>query len=119
MPGIDVRAARARLTLTAVLELIGFAPRWRWGAQWRGPGPVHRSRPRPRRAVAAHLGQGVGHCFAGGAGGNVLDRWVAVTRQPLHAAVIDWDPRRGREVPWLPPRATTARRPKESTMPEP
>ena len=119
MPGLDFREARARLTLAEVLELIGFEPRWRWGKQWRGPCPVHRSRTRTSRAFAAHLGKGVWRCFACGAGGNVLDLWVAVTRQPLHAAVIDLCQRLGREVPWLPPRATTMRPTKESTMSEP
>ena len=118
MPGIDFRAARARLALAEVLALIGFEPRTRWGAQLRGPCPVHRSRSRTSRAFAAHLGQGVWHCFACGAGGNVLDLRVAVTRQPLHAAVIDLCQRLGQEVPWLPRRSSIARRPKEPTMPE-
>jgi DNA primase len=119
MPGIDFREARARLALAEVLELIGFEPRSRWGEQRRGPCPVHRSRSRTSRAFAADLGKGVWHCFACGAGGNVLDLWVAVTRQPLHAAVIDLCQRLGQEVPWLPRRPAPARRTKEPTMPEP
>jgi hypothetical protein len=119
MPGIDFREARARLGLAEVLDLLGFEPRWRWGEQRRGPCPVHRSRSSASRSFAAHLGKGVWHCFACGAGGNALDLWVAVTQQPLHAAVIDLCQRLGREVPWLSARSSTARRPKEQTMPEP
>jgi DNA primase len=102
MPGIDYRAARAQLPLTAVLELLGFAARERYGDQIRGRCPVHGSRKPASRSFAAHLGKGVWHCFSCGAGGNALDLWAAVTRQDLHAAVLDLCRRLGREVPWLP-----------------
>jgi DNA primase len=121
MPGIDFRQARARLSLAAVLELVGFEARGSAAGQLRGPCPVHRSRSRTSRAFAADLAKGVWHCFACGAGGNVLDLWRAVTRQPLHAAVLDLCQRLGQEVPWLPPRSRTrAARPREeTTMPDP
>jgi DNA primase len=121
MPGIDFRQARSQLRLSEVLELVGFVPCWRGGDQVRGPCPVHRSRGPRSRSFAAHLGRGVWHCFRCGAGGNVLDLWVALTRQPLHAAVIDWYGRLGREVPWLPRPAPGRRadRREKSTMPDP
>ena len=102
MPGIDFRAARARLSLAAVLDLLGFVPRTRCGDQVRGPCPVHRSRSPASRSFAAHLGRNLWHCFRCGAGGNALDLWAARTRQPLHAAVLDLCARLGRDVPWLP-----------------
>ena len=102
MSAIDFRAARAQVRLAEVLELIAFVPCGRLGEQVRGPCPVHRSHSARSRSFAAHLGRGVWHCFRCGAGGNVLDLWVALTRQPLHAAVIDLYTRLGREVPWLP-----------------
>jgi DNA primase len=106
MPGIDFREARARLPLAAVLQLLGFVPRARAGDQVRGPCPMHGSRSPSSRSFAAHLGRGVWHCFRCGAGGNALDLGVALTRQPLHAAVRDLCARLGRDVPWLPrPRA--------------
>ncbi len=122
MPGIDYREARARLRLGEVLALLGFEPPSRGGAQVRGPCPIHRSHRPTSRSFAAHLGKGVWHCFACGAGGNALDLWVAVTRQELHAAVIDLCGRLGREVPWLtarasPPRRLVARG--EAAMPDP
>jgi DNA primase len=121
MPGIDFRQARSQVSLLEVLELIGLAPCWRRGDQLRGPCPVQRSR-RPRsRSFAAHLGRGVWHCFHCGAGGNVLDLWVAVTGQDVHAAVIDLYQRLGREVPWLPrPAVSTGRADRrEKSMPDP
>ncbi len=110
MPGIDFREARARLPLAAVLDLLGFVPHRRTGDQVRGPCPVHGSRGPRSRSFAADLGRGVWQCFRCGAGGNVLDLWVAVTRQPLHAAVLDLCRRLGREVPWLPRPARSGRR---------
>jgi DNA primase len=121
MPGIDFRVARSQVRLAEVLELIGFEPRSRAEDQVRGPCPVHQSRTPTSRSFAAHLKKGVWHCFRCGAGGNVLDLWVAVTRQHLHAAVIDLYTRLGGEVPWLQP--TAAMRPvyrrEKPTMPEP
>jgi DNA primase len=115
MPGIDFREARSRLRLTEVLDLLGFEASARHGDEVRGPCPVHRSRTPGSRSFAAHLGKGAWHCFGCGAGGNALDLWVAVTRQPLYAAVIDLYKRLGYEVPWL-------RRPRQQekpAMPEP
>ena len=122
MPGIDFREARSRLPLSEVLELIGFEPRWRNGDEVRGPCPVHRSRTSTSRSFAAHLQKGVWQCFRCGAGGNVLDLWLAVTRQALHAGVIDLYTRLGRAVPWLPRTAVSVRpvgRREKPTMPDP
>ncbi|HEY0785482.1 MAG TPA: CHC2 zinc finger domain-containing protein, partial [Acidobacteriaceae bacterium] len=102
MPGIDFRAARARLPLAAVLELLGFVPHTRVGHQLRGACPVHRSRSRTSRSFAAPLGKQAWHCFRCGAGGNALDLGAALTRQDLHATVLDLCQRLGRDVPWLP-----------------
>ena len=101
MPGIDYRAARALLPLADVLGLLGFVPRRRHGQQLRGPCPRHRSRSATSRSFAVHLGKNAWHCFGCDAGGNALDLWVAVTRQELHAAVLDLCQRLGRDVPWL------------------
>jgi DNA primase len=122
MPGIDFDEARARLPLAAALDLLGFVPQRRTGAQVRGPCPVHGSRGPRSRSFAAHLGRGVWHCFRCGAGGDVLDLGAAVTRQPLHAAVRDLCGRLGREVPWLRRPAGPGRRdPRrgKTTMPDP
>jgi DNA primase len=104
MPGIDYRAASAVLPLADVLGLLGCVPRPRHGVQLRGPCPVRGSRSPTSRCFAAHLGKNAWHCFGCGAGGNALDLWAAMTRQPLHAAVLDLGQRLGRAVPWRPPR---------------
>ena len=101
MPGIDYRAARALVRLADVLGLLGYTPSTRVGQQLRGPCPLHGSRSQASRVFAAHLGKNVYHCFRCGAGGNALDLWAALTRQPLHAAVLDLCERLGRPVPWL------------------
>jgi DNA primase len=119
MPGIDFREARSRLRLSEVLELIGFEPRWRYGDEVRGPCPVHHSQTPRSRSFAAHLKKGVWHCFRCGAGGNVLDLWVAVTRQELHAAVVDLYRQLGHEVPWRPTAAGGACRKEKPTIPDP
>lgn len=109
MPPIDFRAARAQLRLADVLALCGFTPSSRHGLQWRGPCPVHRSGRPASRSFAVHLGKSSWHCFACGAGGNALDLWVALTGQPLYAAVVDLCARLGQEVPLLAPRRVPAR----------
>jgi hypothetical protein len=122
MPGIDFRQARSEVRLAEVLGLIGFVPCRRLGEQVRGPCPVHGSRGPRSRSFGAHLGRGVWHCFRCGAGGNALDLWVAVTRQPLHPGVLDRYGRLGRAVPWLPRPAAAGRRAGaggESAMPDP
>ncbi|MBV9693995.1 MAG: hypothetical protein JO261_09860 [Alphaproteobacteria bacterium] len=119
MPGIDFREARARLRLADVLALVGFQGRRGWDGQVRGPCPVHRSRSRTSRAFVAHLDKGMWHCFVCRAGGNALDLWVAVTRRPLHAAVLDLCQRLRQEVPWRPRRPASGRPTEERTMPDP
>ena len=107
MPAVDYGAARAQLRLADVLDLLGYQPCWRQGEQVRGPCPVHGSRSGTSRAFAAHLGKNLFHCFGCGAGGNALDLWVALTRLPLHAAVLDLCQWLGRPVPWLARSTTT------------
>src|SRR5262249_60796176 len=101
MPAIDGRRARAELRLADALALIGYRPRTRHGLQWRGPGPLHGSRAATSRRCAAPLGKNLVHCFRGGAGGNALDLWAALSRGPRPAAVGDWCERLHQPVPWL------------------
>ena len=101
MPAIDYRHARTQLRLADVLELIGYRPCWRQGDRLRGPCPLHGSRSASSRAFAVHLGKNLFHCFRCGAGGNALDLWAALSRLPLHAAVLDLCQRLHQPVPWL------------------
>ena len=89
MPGIDFREARARVRIAEVLALMGLEPRRVLGGQARGPCPLHRSQSPTSRVFAVHLDKNVYHCFRCGASGNALDLWAALSRLPLHAAVLD------------------------------
>lgn len=95
MPAIDYRQARAEVRLGDVLRLLGQEPRRR------GRCPVHESRSLRSRSFAADLERNLWYCFRCRRGGNALDLWVAVTRQPLHQAVLALYERLGRSVPWL------------------
>jgi len=101
MSAIDYRRARAQFRLADVLALIGYELRSRQGQQGRGPCPLHGSRSATSRVFAVHLGKNLYHCFRCGAGGNALDLWAALSRLPLHAAVLDWCARLHHPVPWL------------------
>jgi DNA primase len=101
MPAIDFAELRRQVRLGQVLELLHFAVVSRWGAQVRGPCPVHGSTRRRSRVFAAHLERHVWHCFRCGASGNALDLWLAVTKQPVYAGALDLCRRLGLEVPWL------------------
>jgi DNA primase len=122
MPTIDYRRARAELRLADVLHLIGYEPRARLGQQLRGPCPLHGSRLPTSRVFSVHVGKNLYHCFRCGAGGNALDFWAALSRLPLHAAVLDLCERLHHPVPWLhDPRPSSSHEtsPPEETRPMP
>jgi DNA primase len=89
MAGIDYRALRGALRLGQVLDLLGFVPTSRAGAQVRGPCPVHGSRTPRSRSFAAHLERHCWQCFRCAAHGNALDLWAAATKRPLYEAAVD------------------------------
>jgi DNA primase len=106
MPGIDFRQVRQRCSMAEVLDLIGFVPRLRYGAQVRGCCPVHRSEAPTSRSFAVHLQRQLYHCFRCGSAGNQLDLYAAVTQQGLYAAAVDLCVKLHREVPRLPAKAS-------------
>ena len=89
MSGIDYALLRQQLSLTQVLELLGFTAMTRRGPQLRGPCPVHGSRTPRSRSFAAHLEKNCWHCFGCGAGGNALDLYLAVTRLPVYEGALE------------------------------
>jgi DNA primase len=103
MPGIDFALLRRQLSLTQVLDLLGFQPTTRRGPQVRGPCLLHGSRSPRSRSFAAHLEQHCWHCFRCGAGGNALDLYAAATRLPLYEAALELCRRLGLTPPWLAP----------------
>ena len=105
MAGIDYAALRRGLRLGPVLDLLGFVPSARAGAQVRGPCPLHGARTPRGRCFAAHLERHCWHCFRCGAGGNALDLWMAATRLPLYEAALDLCRRLHLAIPRLPARS--------------
>jgi DNA primase len=101
MPAIDFAELRRQVRLGQVLELLHFEVVARWGAHVRGPCPVHGSTRPHSRVFAADLERRCWHCFRCGAGGNALDLWLAVTKQPVYAGALDLCSRLGLQVPWL------------------
>ena len=98
---IDFRQARSEVQLGRVLELLGWQPRQRHGAQVRGACPLHGSTSPRSRSFSAHLGRGAWQCFRCGASGNALELWALATGQRLYPAVLDLYDRLGQPVPWL------------------
>ena|SRR5579883_2139585 len=101
MPGICFREVRSLVSMTQVLELLGFEAQTTSGAEVRGPCPVHRSVSPKSRSFSANLAKRVYRCFRCGSAGNHLDLYAAATHQSLHAAAVDLCQRVGCAVPWL------------------
>ena len=108
MPGIDFHQVRQQVSMTQVLDLIGFQATRRRGLQLRGPCPIPGCRSSSRRAFSVHLTRQVYHCFACGSHGNLLNLWAAVRRLPLHPATVDLCRTAGLPLPWLPNPSTTS-----------
>ena len=89
MSSIDYHRVRRQISMTQVLDLIGFQATRRRGPQLRGPCPIPNCSSTSHRAFSVHLTRQIYHCFACGSHGNPLDLWAAVRRLPLHSAAID------------------------------
>jgi len=78
---------KSRVTLAQVLR--SYQVDWLRGSgrgQYRGRCPIHRGQG--REAFHVHLERGVFHCFACGAGGNVLDLVAAMEGCSIRAAAL-------------------------------
>jgi len=102
MSGIDFTLLRRQITLTQVLDLVGFTPTTRRGAQVRGPCPVHGSAP-GSRSFAAQVAKNCWRCFRCGAGGNALDLYLAVTKLPVYEGALELCARLHVSAPRSPP----------------
>jgi DNA primase len=100
VPAIDFQAVRQRISMSAVLDLIGFEPQSRSGSVLRGPCPIHHSQTPRSRSFAVQLERKVYHCFRCGAGGNHLDLYAAVTQQDVYHAALDLCTKLHVPVPW-------------------
>jgi putative transposase len=102
-PAIDFTAVRAAITLSAVLDLLGFQPNSNRGGQQRGPCPLHGSTLGTASCFSANLEQQVFQCFKCGCSGNALDLWAKATKLTPYDAAIDLCQRLGIVLPTLPP----------------
>ena len=101
-PAIDFNALHALITMSAVLQLLGFQPRTTRGAQQRGPCPLHGSASGTSRCFSANLDQHIFHCFKCGKSGSALDLYAHATRQSIYDAALDLCQRLQLPVPQLP-----------------
>lgn len=101
MPGIQFQAVRSQVSISQVLDLLGFVPNSRRGAQLRGPCPVHGSQTAGSRSFAVHLQRNAYNCFSCRSAGNQLDLWAAATKQDLHSATADLCQRLQLAIPWV------------------
>ncbi|MBI3463468.1 MAG: hypothetical protein HY000_10485 [Planctomycetes bacterium] len=98
---INFQVVRASVTLAQVLDLIGFVPTERRGAQVRGPCPIHGSTSTQSRSFSANLRKNAFQCFRCGASGNHLDLWATVNGMELSEAARTLCERVGVVVPEL------------------
>ena len=101
MPGIDFHVLRQEITMQQVLDLVGFEPTTRTGAQWHGPCPVHGSTSTRSRSFSVNLELGRYHCHKCGSQGNSLELWAAVQKTSLYVASQELCRALGRDVPWI------------------
>ena len=99
MPTIDFAQVRSRIPIVRVLDLIGFQPVRRSGAELRGPCPIRRVRSPRSRSFAVNLEKNVFRCFHCGARGNVLDLWASVHRTNVYRAAVELCERLGIQLP--------------------
>jgi DNA primase len=101
MPGIDFDRVRRDITMEQVLDLLGFVPRRRSGAQWYGHCPLRECVSRRRGSFSVNVALGRYHCHRCRSQGNALELWAAATGLPLHHAAVALCHRLGRDVPWI------------------
>jgi hypothetical protein len=103
LPGVDFQAVRAKVSISDVRGLVGFAPCETHGDQVRGPCPIHGSASPKSRSFSVHLARNAFRCFKYGESGNQLDLWAATTKTDLYAATIDLCRRLHIDIPWIDP----------------
>lgn len=113
MPGIDFRQLRTSVSMSDVLDLLGFVAWRQTEAQVRGLCPLHGSAAtagtdHKHRTFSANLQHHIFRCFKCGAQGNQLDLWAQASRQALYQAALDLCARLHKDVPWL--NSTTEKR---------
>jgi len=115
VPGIDFRAVRELVSMSDVLNLIGFEPQGAANGGLRGPCPIHRSRSAKSRSFAVNVRLNMYHCFTCGSSGNHLDLYAAFSRQGIYQAALDLCEKLHRAVPWIQPKRQIPKHPAASS----
>jgi len=101
LPGIDFNVVRSSVSISQVLELIGFEAAARSGDQLRGPCPVHGSTSPRSTTFSVNLAKHRYQCFKCGSAGGQLELWSAVQCITVYDAALDLCDRLGIPVPWI------------------
>ena len=115
-PAIDFTAVKAAITMTAVLQLLGFHSASTRGVQQRGACPLHGATCGTARCFSANLDDHTFHCFKCGRSGNALDLWAQANRLPPYDAAVDLCQRLNIPLPTLP--LTVQNREEETVVPQ-
>jgi transposase InsO family protein len=111
-PAIDFAAVKAAITITQVLELLGFTPCSDHAGQQRGACPLHGSTRGTARCFSVNTKANVFHCFKCGRSGNALELWASANRLAIYDAALDLCQRLNIPLPLLTP--PTANREEET-----
>lgn len=101
MPGVNFQLVRELVSMSDVIDLIGFAPTTQSGPVLRGPCPIHHSRSTRSRSFAVDTERKVYCCFTCGSAGNHLDLFAAVTQKGVFEAALELCAKLRRPVPWI------------------
>jgi DNA primase len=101
VPGVDFQAVRSQVSISQVLELLGFRAGRLLGDQVRGACPIHGSTSRHSRSFSANLRKNTYQCFKCGSAGNQLDLWAEATKQNIYQAAVDLCGKLHLEIPLI------------------
>ena len=105
MPSIDFTELRAAISMSSVLDLLGFAATERIGDQLRGPCPLHGTNSSTSRSFSVNPRKNSYRCFRCGRSGNQLELWAAAKGLPIYDAALDLCQRLNVPVPTRKPQA--------------
>ena len=74
---------RQQVSITRVLESIGWHAQSAHGPQWRGVCPLHEANGTTSRCFAVHTENNIYCCHRCSSQGNALDLWTALCGKPL------------------------------------
>lgn len=100
MPGINFTTVCNEISMRQVLAALEFFPNQQSRDRWRGPCPVHQSRP-TSRCFSVNLALQRYYCHKCGSHGNQLELWSAVQQQTLYQAAQTLCDAVGLPTPWI------------------